>query len=578
MTRALVLLWIAVLGCTQEVQLGADDPFAGLVAITVAPGDRTIELADLAQPPTSIDYVATGEFADGSTRDVTSIVAWRVDNPAPGNFVSGSRYATSQRAAGHVTVNAIAGAVIGTSSLRIVVTTTIIDSTFPPPLGVEALFAPDIPIVTGDPMRSPAVLYPSDNTMFPQGLARLLFQHRGGQNNDAFRLKFESDVLHLTVFTSADRWQPDGATWFLIAASHPAAFTVLSVEGASTTAPGTIYASAPAKLLFARTDPGGLLSFWSAATNGVMRGNLDALTAAPLYPIEGDPTCVGCHTVSRDGAKLAAGYGGEELKAIGLPGLGTLISAPAQRIPMGWATYSPDGTMLLVADRGTLTLRDALTGLPVGTPDGRIALPTKATHPDWSPDGTAVAVALSADISNMEIKSGSIARIPYRDGMFGAPEILVPAAPMSNNYFPRWSPDGKFLAYVSAKTGSRGAISAELRLIRAEGGTPIPLRMASHRIAGVDDAPDLANTMPSWGPPTGDVSWLSFASARPYGAIMPAAARGQIWIAALDLTRVDDPSFAAFWLPSQDVRVLNNNPIWAVTPVISSPAQRAAVK
>jgi hypothetical protein len=88
--------------------------------------------------------------------------------------------------------------------------------------------------------------------------------------------------------------------------------------------------------------------------------------------------------------------------------------------------------------------------------------------------------------------------------------------------------------------------------------------MASHRVAGVDDIPDLANTMPSWGPATGDVAWLSFASTRSYGAIMPAADRSQIWISGLDLTREGDPSFAAFWLPSQDVRVLNNNPIWAV--------------
>jgi hypothetical protein len=47
---------------------------------------------------------------------------------------------------------------------------------------------------------------------------------------------------------------------------------------------------------------------------------------------------------------------------------------------------------------------------------------------------------------------------------------------------------------------------------------------------------------------------------------MPTAARGQIWISGLDLTRDGDPSFAAFWLPSQDVRVVNNNPVWAVTP------------
>lgn len=566
MSRAIAVLCLGLLGCTQEVQLGTPDPLANLVRLTVTPGDRSIEITDLGGPPVMIDYLASGEFADGTSRDVTELVAWRVDNPAPGNFVTGSRYQTSQRAAGHVTVNAIAGAVVGTSALTVVVTTTVVDGTFPPPIGVEGLFGPAVPVVTGDATRSPTVLYPADGTMFPQGLARILFQHRAGQNNDAFRLTFDSDVLHLKIYTSADRWQPDSATWFLIEASHLGAQTRFTVDGASSTGPGTIYASKPTTLSFARTDPGGVVTYWSAATNGVVRANLGALSATPLYPVPGDTTCVGCHTIARDGGKLAAGYGGETMQEIELPGLTTLLSAPADKIPMGWAAYSPDGTLLLVADKGALTLRDAVTGLPVGPSNGRLTLPMKATHPDWSPDGSYVAVAMSTDVSNMEIKGGSIARIPYRDGAFGTPEILVAGAGMDNNFFPKWSPDGRFIAYVNAKTGSKTAASADLRLIRADGGPPIALRVANHRVGGVDDVPALANTMPSWGPPTGDITWLSFASTRPYGGIMPNADRGQIWITGLDLTREGDPSFASFWLPAQDVRVLNNNPIWAVAP------------
>lgn len=566
MKRAIALFFVGLLGCTQDVQLGPPAPLTGLVALTVAPGMLNIEITDLGAPPVTTDYVAIGEFSDGTSRDVTTLVSWRVDNPGPGNFVSGGRYQTSQRAAGHVKVNAIAGAIVGTSSLRVGVRTTIIDSTFPPPLGVESLFATGVPIVVGDASRSPVVVYPSDNTIFPQGLARILFQHRGGQNNDAFRLTFESDVLHLKVYTSADRWQPDGATWFLIAASHLGTRTRFTVDGASTTTPGTIYASAATNLSFARGDPGGAVTYWSAATKGVMRANLGALTATPLYPTEGDTSCVGCHTISRDGTKMAGGYGGETLQGVELPGLGTLISAPIEKIPMGWATYSPDGTMLLVADKGVLTLRDALTGLPIGPSGGRLDLLLKATHPDWSPDGSYIAVALSGDVSNMEIKAGAIARIPFEEGVFGAPEILVPGSPTNNNFFPKWSPDGRFIAYVNAGSGSRTAASADLRLIRSTGGPPIALQVANHRAGGLDDVPALANTMPSWGPPTGDIAWLSFASTRPYGGIMPNADRGQIWITGLDLDREGDPSFAAFWLPSQDVRVLNNNPIWTVRP------------
>ena len=572
MIRAvLLLIGLALSACTETIDLREPDPLAGLVSLTVTPGDQTLAITDLAAPPVTVPYAATGHFADGSERDVTTMVAWRVDNSAPGTFSSPGQFETSRRAGGHVVVSAIAGPVTGTASRTVGVTLTVTDPTFPPPLGADQLFVPGTPVVTADPVRSPTLLYPSDGTMFPQGLARILFQHRPGQSNDAVRMTFESDVLHLSVLTNADRWQPDAALWTMIAASHPGAQTTLTVSGASTTMPGTIYASRPARLSFARTDPGGVLYYWSAASSGVWRTTLGATAAARQEQPAGDPTCVGCHAVSRDGRSMAVSVGtSETLRSFELETLAPTISDTA-KYPMGWAAFTPDGTLLLVADKGVLVLRDATTGMPIGTPDGRVPLAIKATHPDWSPDGTYVAVALSSDISNMEIKNGAIARIRFTHGSFGEPEILVPSSPGTNNYFPKWSPDGKFIAYVSATTPSRGAPSAELRLIRAAGGPPVPLRLANHRVASVDDIADLATTMPTWSPPTGDISWLAFSSTRPYGAVMPTAAHAQVWMAALDLTRDGDPSFAAFWLPSQDVRVLNNSPIWSVAP--SAPAQ-----
>lgn len=572
MIRAILLLIVLGLAaCTETIQLREPELLAGLVSLAVTPGDQTLAISDLAAPPLTVPYAATGHFADGSERDVTTMVAWRVDNPAPGTFPTAGRFETSQRAGGHVVVSAIAGAVTGTASLTVVVTLTVVDPTFPPPPGADTLFAPGTPVVTADPMRSPTILYPSDATMFPQGLARILFQHRPGQRNDAVRMTFESDVLHLSVLTSADRWQPDAALWTVIAASHPGAQTTLTVSGASTTLPGTIYASRPARLFFARTDPGGAVFYWSAASAGVWRTTLGATAAVRQDQPGGETGCIGCHAVSRDGRSVAVSRGtNETLQSFELQPLATTISETA-KYPKGWAAYSPDGTLLLVADKGVLVLRDAITGVPVGPADGRVPLALKATHPDWSPDGSAVAVALSSDIDNMEIKTGAIARIRFIDGAFGEPEVLVASNPGTNNYFPKWSPDGKFIAYVTATTPSRGAPSAELRLIRATGGQPVSLRLANHRVASVDDIADLATTMPTWSPPTGDISWLAFSSTRPYGVVMPTAARAQVWMAAVDLTRDGDPSFAAFWLPSQDVGVLNNNPIWSVAP--SEPAQ-----
>src|SRR5438094_8217912 len=112
-------------------------------------------------------------------------------------------------------------------------------------------------------MHSPTVTYPSDGTRFPQGVSRTLVQYARGMQNDAARLAFDNDVLHLVVYTGADRWSADGTTWSLIEASGVGAPIQLVVTATASAGVGTLYASAPVGLAFSRDAPGGLLYYWS---------------------------------------------------------------------------------------------------------------------------------------------------------------------------------------------------------------------------------------------------------------------------------------------------------------------------
>lgn len=563
MIRLATVLVVALVGCTETIKLGSD-PLSGLIAIAIEPPHATLAIDDLTAPPQTIDYVALGSFADGSIRDITANVEWTVDNPFPVEIVGDGRYQTSQAAAGHVLITARANELEAMASLTVTARITITDPLFPPPAGAEELFTPAIPVAVGHPSRSPALLYPSDATRFPQELARILFQIDPATGNDVYRLVFLSDVLEVVVLTAGDRWLPDEPIWTLLGRSHPGSAMQLTVQALSSEAPSTIYASPPALLSFSRVPVDAAMTYWTGATNSIVRAELDQTSVAKLYPAGSDRKCVGCHTIARDGSRMALGYDGEKLRSVRLDDLATEIGGGS---PMGWAAFSPTGDRIVIADKGTLTLRDAITGQPIGPDNGRIALPMKATHPDWSPDGNYLAVALSSDVTNMDVKAASIARIRYVEGTWGPVEILVASDGTSNNYFPRWSPDGRYLAFVHATEPSRGAGSAELRIVAADGGTAIALRLASHRVRGTDNVPGLANTMPAWSPMVVDGSaWLAFASIRPYGLIRPTTGPSQIWITGVDLSRADvgtDPSFAAFWLPAQDIRVLNNNPIWA---------------
>jgi len=566
MIRAALIL-LLVTSCNDLVQL-APDPLGNLVQLEITPKHSELVISDLSQPPIALGFHAIGVFSDGARRDVTQQLVWNVDNAFPGSFLDPGVYTTTNMAAGQVQVIALADDVWATADITVRIDAKLVDTAFPP--SDPTLFDGAKPEMAGDPLRSPALVYPNDGTLFPQGLPNTVFQLSRGATNDAFRITFETTLLKLVVLTGADRWET-GAVQQVLSQSNLGDQMTVSIDAAALADPGTIYQGPSIGIRFAKDSPDGPLYFWSAATNGVMRGTINTSFAGKLYPA--DTTCVGCHTISRDGSRMAMGYGAEgvsALEAIEVPALTTDISH-AKLYDMGWATYSPDGKLLLVANQGQLFLRDGSDGTPINSPTGKVALPVGkfATHPEWSPDGRYVTVAYTSQLpTNLDVKAASIARLAFDDmtRTFSGPEILVASTTVDNYYFPKYSPDGGYLAYVHATEPAHGAASAELELIGKDGGPVTKLDFASHRVASVDGVAGTATQMPTWAPFQGDFAWLGFSSARPYGVVLPAAGRSQIWVSAVDLAHAQpqlDPSAAAFWLPCQDVTVVNNNPIWA---------------
>jgi len=434
-----------------------------------------------------------------------------------------------------------------------------------------------------DPSREPAVVYPNHETMFPVNVSHIRHEWVAGGTNDVFRLRFEGPKTVVTIYTNKKDWEPTDEQWDWIAESNRGGEVKLTVSGLTLATPAQVWQSRAYSLFYSAAEVEGAIYYWSTGTKGVMRALVSDKIPEKFYtdPKAADAdTCVACHTLSRDGKRLAVGYDGENLREVSVPARATIIggtpggggkkdAGAGTARPSAWTTFSPDGKMLLVAANGTLTLVDSDTGAPVGPNNGVVPIPAGkvATNPDWSALGDKVVIALGTKGGNKEIEGGEIAILPYAGGAWGAPTIIVPAAGgVDNNFFPVFSPDSKWIAYVNAQGKSKDALSAALKLVPTAGGSPVTLTRLNGRVNNADGVANTGNSMPTWAPSTKPgVFWLAFSSVRAYGTVRPPDTKeDQIWIAAIDPTK-PDPGYAGFWAPFQSLDAGNHRAFWTHT-------------
>lgn len=459
-----------------------------------------------------------------------------------------------------------------------------------------------------DAKREPGVVYPSHETMFPINVSHIRHEWSAGAN-DLFRLTFKGQNTTVTVYTASTNWTPSEEEWDWIAESNRGKAVELSVTGMVAAQPKEAWSSPAITELFSDAAVDGAIYYWSTGTKGVMRALVSDPVPQKFYtdPTAADSaTCVACHTLSRDGKRLAVGYDDETLRVVTVPERSVLIPSSASGgatgagggpaaaaggsemmgpgampgmmkpgkggmdakggIPAAWSTFSPDGKLILIAKSGVLTLLDSDTGQTVGSNNGIVSLPSGsiATHPDWNAKGDMVALTLGTKDGNKDIQGGSIALLPYNAGTWGEPMMLVQnQGGDDNDFFPMWSPDSQYIAFVNAKGKANNATSATLRLVHVADGKVQVLTRLNERVNNQDGVMGIGNSMPTWAPSTNPgIFWLAFSSLRAYGTLRPQDPKSdQIWIAAID-PRQSDPSYSGFWAPFQSLDEGNHRAFW----------------
>jgi hypothetical protein len=423
--------------------------------------------------------------------------------------------------------------------------------------------------------NEPAIVYPSHETMFPVNVSHIHHEWMAGGTNNVFRLTFEGAKTTTTIYTNTNSWEPTDEEWDWIAESNRGGSVKLTISGLNQASPGQVWQSKPITLLYSAIEVEGALYYWSTGSAGIMKAFVSDKIPQKFYsdPKAADSkTCVACHTMSRDGKRMAVNYGTEKLKEVRVPERTPLVptAATGTMAAGGWSTFSPDGKKILLASKGVLTLYDADTGATVGDNNGVVPLGTglKATHPDWSALGDKVVVSLvsgGAKVDNKDMSGGSIAIIPYNAGTWGTPQVIVAkGAGGDNNFFPVFSPDSKWIAYVNAQNSSKDELTSVLKLVPTAGGTPIELTRLNRRVNNAENVQNVGDSMPTWAPSTKPgVFWLAFSSVREYAKLRPADQKlDQIWIAAIDPANTPDPSYSAFWAPFQSMPEGNHRAFW----------------
>ncbi|MDP2276167.1 MAG: hypothetical protein Q8K32_35815 [Archangium sp.] len=566
---------------------GAAGPcVANATALSISPSNATVAAG------ASQRFTATATV-NGQPVDVTSSVTFTVrrddDSPA-GTIDASGNFIAAAGVGGSVHVEATDGCVSATTDISVTFASNITAGDG----GVTGSeFGGTVDTTTEASL--PKVVYPHSGTRFPRNIYKVLFQwQRAGHAK--FRLTFTGPGSTVQVFTDGRNaicvnttdgcWEADAAAWLAIAGSNAGGEVQLVVDGVDATG-GTVFRGTAITLGFSRRDVKGAIFYWSTTSAGIRRATVSDnapepyLVGKPIPSVLSDGSsvqCVACHTVSRSGRKLFAGTKtsidtGLFVYDVTLaPPPSPVITDQIATANKGFGTFSPDDTRVVATVGDKLVEFDSTSGQRF------VELPLLAgTNPDWSPLGHELAYSTKGGDSPGGAALASIAR--GADGGWGSIRTLV-AAGTQTALFPSFAPDGLHVAYARGR-GGHGDKTFQLWLVGADGGMNTELLAANRKVNNcLGIACDVQgntngqyeNSMPTWAPP-GDLDWVAFNSQRPYGVVYPTGGTQQIWVAAIDRSKlgqrlpdggVVDPSYPAFRFSFQDLAENNHRAFWTL--------------
>ncbi len=247
--------------------------------------------------------------------------------------------------------------------------------------------------------------------------------------------------------------------------------------------------------------------FWKITVGGkevgVFSATFDSQQFTPVLALNQGANCVACHQVSPE-RNIAAVRNEQNGIVIAVRQDG--VGVPLPDVRASYLAWSPDGKKLALSFNDTdIYILNIETGT-IQPLSGASEAGIVETMPAWSPDGKTIAFVRTSRTA----PPPETAKIVDPCDIYTVPAEGGQATPLPGasgdgfNYYPAYSPDGKWLAFTRHLNGQSTYAddAADIYIIPATGGqTPVRLNINS----------DYADSWPSWSP---DSRWLGFASNR----------------------------------------------------------------
>ena len=351
--------WRLLCAATLSLALGAgcapnrlggdpmDDPtmtdpppqVAGVLTITPNPIDLVVGANDQAVRLT---------IRSSSLGDVSRTAALSLSDPSLGFGKDGVLTVRGGlKRGGEASLSASYGIQSGTAVVRVkAIAPDLVDPSAPP--GAAGHF-------TAGGGTAPSLVYPMAQTLYPRNIAQLNFQWTTPSGAKAYRLRFTAPTFEQNVYLgpsacpSATTCQYQLKDDDFVNILRSVAGSAVSITVAQSAGPGQPYGeTAPLQLSVSPEDVRGGLYYWSTSIQGIYRVPIGA-SKAQVFVNSAARGCAGCHSVSRDGKKVALQFGG--------PGGGAIIDgadankvyvAPSAKGSWNLQTFNPSGDLLLV--------------------------------------------------------------------------------------------------------------------------------------------------------------------------------------------------------------------------------------